>query len=158
VELAAAISLVAATEQPCSPGMMPGAHARPELGGGKYRGPLVTPLASHFEKCALSAGCAPNLGFALRTGPVHVIGITSQLLVPLHNRDNIEVPRPPPQKKCTNPHMAGCRITPVLVFWTCRDLHWVEFTFETGFELPSSWAALPGYEPNLNRNILDFMK
>jgi hypothetical protein len=54
--------------------------------------------------------------------------------------------------------MAGCRITPVLGFWTCRDLHWVKFTFETGFELPSSWANLPGYGPNLNRNILDFMK
>jgi hypothetical protein len=25
--------------------------------------------------------------------------------------------------------MAGYRITPVLVFWTCRDLHWVKFTF-----------------------------
>jgi hypothetical protein len=25
--------------------------------------------------------------------------------------------------------MAGCRITPVLGFWTCRDLHWVKFTF-----------------------------
>jgi hypothetical protein len=55
-------------------------------------------------------------------------------------------------------YMAGCRITQVLGFWTCRDLHWVKFTFETGFELSSSWANLPGYGPNLNRNILDFMK
>jgi hypothetical protein len=39
--------------------------------------------------------------------------------------------------------MAGCRITPVLVFWTGRDLHWVKFTPETGVELPSSCAALP---------------
>jgi hypothetical protein len=58
--------------------------------------------------------------------------------------------------------MAGCHITPVLVFWTLRDLHWVEFTFETGFELPSSWIAptlaLPDYGSNRNRNILDFMR
>jgi hypothetical protein len=54
--------------------------------------------------------------------------------------------------------MDGYRITPVLVFWTFRVRHWVKFTFETGFELPSSWAALPGYGPNMNRNILDFMK
>jgi hypothetical protein len=53
--------------------------------------------------------------------------------------------------------MAGYRITPVLVFWTGRAVYWVKFTFETGFELPSSWANLPGYGPNLNRNILDFM-
>jgi hypothetical protein len=39
--------------------------------------------------------------------------------------------------------MAGYRITPVLGFWTARALYWVEFTFETGFELPSSWSALP---------------
>jgi hypothetical protein len=25
--------------------------------------------------------------------------------------------------------MAGCRITPVLVFWILRELHWVKFTF-----------------------------
>jgi hypothetical protein len=54
--------------------------------------------------------------------------------------------------------MAGCRITPVLIFWTLRDLHWVEFTFETGFELPSSCLTLPAYTSNLNRNILDFMR
>jgi hypothetical protein len=54
--------------------------------------------------------------------------------------------------------MAGCRITPVLVFWILRELHWVEFTYETDFELPSSWPVLPCYGPNLNRNILDFMR
>ena len=54
--------------------------------------------------------------------------------------------------------MAGCRITPALGFWTLRDLHWVKFTSETGFELPSSCANLPAYAPNLNRNILDFMR
>jgi hypothetical protein len=54
--------------------------------------------------------------------------------------------------------MAGCRITPVLVFWILRDLHWVEFTFETGFGLSSSWLTLPAYGSNRNRNILDFMK
>jgi hypothetical protein len=54
--------------------------------------------------------------------------------------------------------MAGYRITPVLVFWTGRAVYWVKFTFETGFELPSSWINLPGYGLNLNRNILDFMR
>jgi hypothetical protein len=28
----------------------------------------------------------------------------------------------------------------------------------TDFELPSSWTALPGYGPNLNRSGLDFMR
>ena len=54
--------------------------------------------------------------------------------------------------------MAGYRITPVLVFWEKRELNWVKFTSETGFELPSSWRALPCYGADLNRNILDFMK
>jgi hypothetical protein len=54
--------------------------------------------------------------------------------------------------------MAGYRITPVLVFWALRVLNYVKFTFETGFELPSSWVDLPCYGLNLNRNILDFMK
>ncbi len=58
----------------------------------------------------------------------------------------------------TNEIMAGYRITPVLVFWTKRELNWVKFTFETGFELPSSCPVLPGYAPNRNRNILDFMR
>jgi hypothetical protein len=55
-------------------------------------------------------------------------------------------------------YIAGCRITPVLVFWTGLPLHSVKFTFETGFELSSSWTALPCYGPDLNRNILDFMR
>ena len=54
--------------------------------------------------------------------------------------------------------MAGYRITPVLVFWTGLPLYWVKFTFETGFELPSSCINLPCYALNLNRNILDFMR
>ena len=54
--------------------------------------------------------------------------------------------------------MAGCRITPVLGFWEKRELNWVKFTSETGFELPSSCINLPCYALNLNRNILDFMK
>jgi hypothetical protein len=54
--------------------------------------------------------------------------------------------------------MAGYRITPVLVFWTGLPLHWVKFTFEAGFKLPSSWLNLPAYGSNLNRNILDFMR
>ena len=54
--------------------------------------------------------------------------------------------------------MAGLGNNLVQVYRTGRDLHWVKFTFETGFELPSSCANLPGYAPNLNRNILDFMR
>jgi hypothetical protein len=54
--------------------------------------------------------------------------------------------------------MAGCRITPVLVFRTKRELHWEFLRLWTGFELPSSWVNLPGYGSNLNRNILDFMR
>jgi hypothetical protein len=54
--------------------------------------------------------------------------------------------------------MAGCRITPVLGFWTGRALYWVKITFETGFKLPSSCINLPCYALNLNRNILDFMR
>jgi hypothetical protein len=42
-----------------------------------------------------------------------------------------------------NVGMAGYLITPVLVFWTFRVRHWVKFTFETGFELPSSCVNLP---------------
>jgi hypothetical protein len=53
--------------------------------------------------------------------------------------------------------IAGYRITPVLGFWTLPDLHWEFLRLWTGFELSSSWPALPCYGPNLNRNILDFM-
>ena len=52
--------------------------------------------------------------------------------------------------------MAGYRITPVLVFWTKRELHWEFLRLWTGFELPSSWIALPDYGSNRNRNISDF--
>jgi hypothetical protein len=54
--------------------------------------------------------------------------------------------------------MAGLAINLVQVYRTCRDLHWEFLRLWTGFELPSSWTALPGYGPNLNRNILDFMR
>jgi hypothetical protein len=53
--------------------------------------------------------------------------------------------------------MAGCRITPVLVFWTLRVRIWEFLRLWTGFELPSSWTALPCYGLDRNRNILDFM-
>jgi hypothetical protein len=39
--------------------------------------------------------------------------------------------------------MAGLAINLVQSFRTLRVLHWVEFTFEAGFELPSSWSAVP---------------
>jgi hypothetical protein len=54
--------------------------------------------------------------------------------------------------------MAGPGNDSVQVFSTLRDLQWVKFTFETGFELPSSCAVVPCYAPILNRNILDFMR
>jgi hypothetical protein len=54
--------------------------------------------------------------------------------------------------------MAGPAINLVQVYRTGLLLHWIKFTFETGFELPSSWINLPCYGLNLNRNILDFMR
>jgi hypothetical protein len=54
--------------------------------------------------------------------------------------------------------MAGPGNNPVQVLSTGLPLHWVKFTFETGFELPSSCINLPCYALNLNRNILDFMR
>jgi hypothetical protein len=54
--------------------------------------------------------------------------------------------------------MAGPGNDPVQGFRTLRNLHWVEFTFETGFELPSSWTEVPCYGLDRNRNILDFMR
>jgi hypothetical protein len=54
--------------------------------------------------------------------------------------------------------MAGPGNDPVQVYRTLPDLHWEFLRLWTGFELHSSWANLPGYGPNLNRNILDFMR
>jgi hypothetical protein len=54
--------------------------------------------------------------------------------------------------------MAGLGNNLVQVFSTLRDLHWEFLHLWTGFELPSSWVDLPCYGPNLNRNILDFMR
>jgi hypothetical protein len=54
--------------------------------------------------------------------------------------------------------MAGPGNNPVQVLSTGLPLHWVKFTFETGFELPSSCITLSDYASNLNRNILDFMR
>jgi hypothetical protein len=54
--------------------------------------------------------------------------------------------------------MAGPGNDPVQVFATGLPLHWVKFTFETGFELPSSCIKVPCYALNLNRNVLDFMR
>jgi hypothetical protein len=53
--------------------------------------------------------------------------------------------------------MAGLGKNLVQVFATLRDLHWEFLRLWTGFELPSSWLALPACGSNLNRNILDFM-
>jgi hypothetical protein len=54
--------------------------------------------------------------------------------------------------------MAGPATNLVQGFRTGRDLHWEFLRLWTGFELPSSCANPPGYAPNLNRNILDFMR
>jgi hypothetical protein len=54
--------------------------------------------------------------------------------------------------------MAGPGNNLVQVFATGRANHYEFLRLWTGFELPSSWRTLPGYGPNLNRNILDFMR
>jgi hypothetical protein len=54
--------------------------------------------------------------------------------------------------------IAGYRITPFLGFRTLRVLHREFLRLWTGFELPSSWTALPCYGLYRNRNILDFMR
>jgi hypothetical protein len=50
-----------------------------------------------------------------------------------------------PSPTSTSKHgrtMAGLGNDPVQVFSTLRDLHWVKFTFDTGFELPSfNWFS-----------------
>jgi hypothetical protein len=55
-------------------------------------------------------------------------------------------------------HIAGPAINPVQVYRTLPgDVR--EFLRPwTGFELSSSWSALPCYGADLNRNILDFMR
>jgi hypothetical protein len=54
--------------------------------------------------------------------------------------------------------MAGPGNNPVQIFATLRELHWEFLRLWTGFELSSSWIALPDYGSNRNRNILDFMR
>jgi hypothetical protein len=54
--------------------------------------------------------------------------------------------------------MAGLAINLVRVYRTGRANHWEFLRLWTGFELPNSWTALPCYGPDLNRNILYFMR
>jgi hypothetical protein len=54
--------------------------------------------------------------------------------------------------------MAGPGNDPVQVYRTKLRLHWEFLRLWTGFELPSSWSALPRYGANRKRNILDFMR
>jgi hypothetical protein len=54
--------------------------------------------------------------------------------------------------------MAGLGKKLVQVFRTKLRLHWEFLRLWTGFELSSSWRALPCYGADLNRNILDFMR
>jgi hypothetical protein len=55
-------------------------------------------------------------------------------------------------------HMAGLGDNPVQVFATGRANHWEFLRLWTGFELPSSWTALPCYGPDLNRNSFCVMR
>jgi hypothetical protein len=54
--------------------------------------------------------------------------------------------------------MAGLGNNLVQGFSTGRANHWEFLRLRTGFELPSSWSALPCYGADLNRNIIDFMR
>ena len=56
------------------------------------------------------------------------------------------------------PTVAGLGMDPVQGVWTSLAVYWEFFRLRTGFELPSSWSALPCYGADLNRNILDFMR
>jgi hypothetical protein len=53
--------------------------------------------------------------------------------------------------------MAGLGKDLVQVFATGLPLHWEFLRLWTGFELSSSWIALPCYGADLNRHILEFM-
>jgi hypothetical protein len=54
--------------------------------------------------------------------------------------------------------MAGPGNNPVQVLSTLPDPHWEFLRLWTGFELPSSWTALPCYGPGLNRNSFCAMR
>jgi hypothetical protein len=64
------------------------------------------------------------------------------------------IPRPFHGHSTTTAY-AGLALNPVQVYRTLRDLHWEFLRLWTGFELSSSWRALPCYGADLNRNILD---
>jgi hypothetical protein len=55
-------------------------------------------------------------------------------------------------------HMAGPGNNPVQVLSTGLPLHWEFLRLRTGFELPSSWSALPCYGADLNRNSFCVMR
>jgi hypothetical protein len=54
--------------------------------------------------------------------------------------------------------MAGPGNNPVQVLSTGLPLHWEFLRLRTGFELPSSWTALPCYGLDLNRNSFCVMR
>jgi hypothetical protein len=54
--------------------------------------------------------------------------------------------------------MAGPAINPVQGFSTLRGFEWEFLRLWTGFELSSSWRALPCYGASTNRSGLDFMR
>jgi hypothetical protein len=61
------------------------------------------------------------------------------------------------RRLCWRSSMSGLGKDLVQVFATGLPLHWEFLRLWTGFELSSSWSALPCYGADLNRNILDFM-
>jgi hypothetical protein len=63
-----------------------------------------------------------------------------------------------PVFKTTTTTMAGLGNDPVQVYRTLRDLHREFLRLWTGFELPSSWTALPCYVLDLNRNSFCVMR
>jgi hypothetical protein len=54
--------------------------------------------------------------------------------------------------------MAGPGNNPVQVLSTGLRLHWEFLRLRAGFELPSSWSALPCYGADLNRNSFCVMR
>jgi hypothetical protein len=119
----------------------------------------VRPMQKEISHIVLICSFAPQLALRENRSPFSFAIGTGSLLLRA-TREIIKVAVLPRKDihEARFLHMAGYRITPVLGFRTCRDLHWEFSRLWTGFELPSSWHTLPAYGTHLNRNILDFMK
>jgi hypothetical protein len=64
----------------------------------------------------------------------------------------------PSNARMSKTAMAGPGNDPVQVYRTGLPLHWEFLHLWTGFELSSSWTALPCYGLYRNRNILEVMR